>query len=89
MVTGDQKLVTFDKVKGRRLWSNLGEPTKLLTIHNWKFGSGQTILKDALCLKCIKSRLVSKFLNFLCRVNVCETSLYDYWDHFKNIITGD
>lgn len=55
-------------------------------------GSINTILKDVLCLKRVKSRLVPKTLNFLekrRRVEVCETMLSDYQGVMKRIITGD
>jgi hypothetical protein len=56
------------------------------------FGSAQTILKDGLCIKRVKSRLVPKSLNFLenkRRVDARETLLSDYQNHLKCIITGD
>lgn len=55
-------------------------------------GSVNTILKDVLCLRKVKSRLVPKMLNFMekqRRVEVCETMLSDYQDKMKHIITGD
>ncbi|XP_039304403.1 protein GVQW3-like [Solenopsis invicta] len=55
-------------------------------------GSVNSILKDVLALKRVKSRLVSKSLNFLekrRRVEVCEAMLSDYIDKTKRIITGD
>ena len=55
-------------------------------------GSNNTILKDVLGLKHVKSRLVPKMLNFLekqRRVDVCETMLSDYQAVYKRIITGD
>lgn len=55
-------------------------------------GSVNTILKDFLCLRRVKSRLVPKTLNFLekqRRVEVCETMLSDYHDKMKCMITGD
>jgi len=59
---------------------------------NISFGSVQTILKDVLCLKKVKSRLVPKTLNFLekqCRVEVYETMFFEYQDKMECIITGD
>ncbi|XP_055307458.1 protein GVQW3-like [Sitodiplosis mosellana] len=56
------------------------------------FGSVQTILKDILHLRRVKSRLVPKTLNLLekeRRVHVCETLLSDYQNVLKCIITGD
>ncbi|XP_036142107.1 golgin subfamily A member 6-like protein 22 [Monomorium pharaonis] len=56
------------------------------------FGSTQTILKDVLCLKCVKSQLVPKTLNFLekkRRVDICEVMIFDYQDVMKRIITED
>ena len=55
-------------------------------------GSINSILKDVLGLKRVKSRLVPKMLNFLekqRRVDVCETMLSDYQAVYKRIITGD
>ena len=55
-------------------------------------GSVNTILKDVLNLKRVKSRLVPKTLNFLekqRRVEVCETMLSDYQDQMERMITGD
>lgn len=55
-------------------------------------GSVNTILKDVLHLKRVKSRLVPKTLNFLekrRRVEVCQTMLSDYIDQTKCMITGD
>ena len=55
-------------------------------------GSGQTILRDHLGLKRIKSHLVPKFLNFFekeRRVEVCEAMLSDYQGVYKQMITGD
>ena len=51
------------------------------------FGSVQTILKDLLGLRRVKSRLVPKFLNFFEKersVQACEAMHSD-----KQIITGD
>lgn len=48
------------------------------------FGSAQTIFKDVLCLKRIKSQLMPKTLHC-----VCETWLSDYKDNFKCVTTGD
>ncbi|XP_011635388.1 putative uncharacterized protein FLJ37770 [Pogonomyrmex barbatus] len=59
---------------------------------NISFGSVQTILKDHLCLRRVKSRLVPKTLNFFKkqrRVEVCETMISDYQDKMKRMITGD
>ena len=56
------------------------------------FGSVQTILKDHLGLRRVKSRLVPKFLNFFeieRRVQACEAMLSDYQGVYKQIITGD
>ncbi|XP_020299081.1 putative uncharacterized protein FLJ37770, partial [Pseudomyrmex gracilis] len=55
-------------------------------------GSVNSMLKDVLALKRVKSRLVPKSLNFLekrRRVEVCEAMLSDYIDKTKCIITGD
>lgn len=55
-------------------------------------GSVNTILKDVLGLRRVKSRLVPKKLNLFekeRRVNICETMLSDYQDMMKRIITGD
>ena len=55
-------------------------------------GSGKTNLKDHLGLRKVKSRQVSKTLNFLEKspcVGVCETMLSDYQDKPKCIITAD
>lgn len=55
-------------------------------------GSVNTILKDVLGLRKVKSRLVPKTLNFLekqRRIDVCETMLSDYEDKMKCMITGD
>ena len=49
------------------------------------FGSVQTILKDHLSLRRVKSRLVPKFLNFF----ETEVMLSDYQGVYKQIITGD
>ena len=52
----------------------------------------QTILKDHLGLKRVKSRLVPKFLNFFekeRRVLACEAILSDYQGVYKQIITSD
>ena len=56
------------------------------------FGSVQTILKDHLGLRRVKSRLVPKFVNFFekeHRVQACEGMLSDYQAVYKPIITGD
>ena len=56
------------------------------------FGSVQTILKDHLGLRRVKSRLVPKFLNFFekeLRVQTCEAMPSDYQGVYKQIITGD
>ena len=56
------------------------------------FGSVQTILKDHLGLRRVKSRLVPKFLNFFekeRRVQACEAMLSDYQGVYKQIITVD
>ena len=56
------------------------------------FGSVQTILKDHLGLRRVKSHLVSKFLNFLekeRRVQACEAMLSDYQGVHKQINTLD
>ena len=55
-------------------------------------GSVKTLLKDHLGLRKVKSRLVTKTLNFLeksRRVDVCETMLSGYQDKLKCIITED
>ncbi|XP_011170280.1 protein GVQW3-like [Solenopsis invicta] len=55
-------------------------------------GSVQTILKDHLGLRKVKSCLVPKTLNFLekeRRVKVCEEMISDYQDINERIITGD
>ncbi|XP_018578984.1 putative uncharacterized protein FLJ37770 [Anoplophora glabripennis] len=54
--------------------------------------SVNTILKDLLYLRRVKSCLVPKSLNFLekqRRVDICETIISDYQDIMKPIITGD
>jgi len=64
----------------------------LADIVNISFGSVQTILKDVLCQKKVKSRLVPKTFNFLekqRRVEVCEIMLSEYQDKMECIITGD
>ena len=56
------------------------------------FASVQTILKDHLCLRRVKSHLVPKFLNFFekeRRVQACEAMFSDYQGVYKQIITGD
>ncbi|XP_011263146.2 uncharacterized protein LOC105255530 [Camponotus floridanus] len=55
-------------------------------------GSANTILKDILGLKRVKSRLVPKNLNFFekeRRINICKEMLSDYQSVMKRIITGD
>uniref|UniRef100_A0A182HWZ5 Mariner transposase n=1 Tax=Anopheles arabiensis TaxID=7173 RepID=A0A182HWZ5_ANOAR len=55
-------------------------------------GSVNTILKDVLGLKWVKSRLVPKCLNLFekqNRVEVCKSMLADYAVKMKSIITGD
>ena len=55
------------------------------------FGSVQTILKDHLGLRKVKSRLVPKTLNFFekeRRVKVCKEMICDYQDVYEHI-TGD
>ena len=50
------------------------------------FGSVQTILKNHLGLRRVKSRLVPKFLNFFekeYRVQACEAMLSDYQGVYK------
>lgn len=57
-----------------------------------KIGSVNTILKDVLSLKRVKSRLVPKFLNFFereRRVSICESMISEYQHVMKRIITGD
>ena len=52
------------------------------------FGSVQTILKDNLCLRRVKSRLVPKFLKFFekeRRVQACEAMLSDYQGVFSRL----
>ena len=52
----------------------------------------QTILKDHLSLRRVKSRFVPKFLNFFekdRRGQACEAMLSDYQGVYKQIITGD
>ncbi|XP_018573073.1 histone-lysine N-methyltransferase SETMAR-like [Anoplophora glabripennis] len=54
--------------------------------------SVNTSLKDLLCLRRAKSRLVPKTLNFLekqRRADICETMISDYQDFMKRIITED
>ena len=49
-------------------------------------------MKDILCLKKVKSRLVPKTLNFFEKhrlMEVFETMLSDYQDKMECIITGD
>ena len=56
------------------------------------FGSVQTILKDHLGLRRVKSRLVPNFFNFFekeRRVQACEAILSDYQGVYKQIITDD
>ena len=56
------------------------------------FGSVQTILKDHLVLRRVKSRFVPKFLNFFeeeRRVQACEAMLSDYQGVYKQTITGN
>ena len=56
------------------------------------FGSVQTIWKDHLGLKRVKSRLAPKYLNIFekeRRVQACEAMLSDYQGVCKQIITGD
>lgn len=55
-------------------------------------GSVSTILKDILCLKRVKSRLVPKSLNFIekqRRIDVCKEMISDYEPMLQRIITGD
>ncbi|CAK9816200.1 Mariner Mos1 transposase [Anthophora plagiata] len=55
-------------------------------------GSANTILKDVLGLKRVKSRLVPKALNLFekeRRVNICKEMISDYEPVMKSIITGD
>ena len=52
-------------------------------------GYVNTILKDHLRLRKVKSRLILKTLNFLeksRRVDVCETMLSDYQDKLKGCV---
>lgn len=54
------------------------------------FGSVQTILKDHLVLRKVKTRLVPKFLNFFEKERqACDTMLSDCHGVYKQIITGD
>ena len=56
------------------------------------FESMQTMLKDHLGLRRVKSRLVPKFLNFFendRRVQACEAIFSDYQGVYEQIITGD
>ena len=56
------------------------------------FGPVQTILKDHLGLRRVKSRLVLEFFNFFekeRRVQACEVMFSDYQGVYKQINTGD
>ena len=60
---------------------------KWLDLVGISFGSVQTILKDYLRLRRVKSRLVPKFLNFFEKERPVQTC--DYQGVYKQIITGD
>ena len=65
---------------------------KLVDMVGISFGSVQTILKDQLGLRRVKSSLVPKFLNFFERerpFQACEAMLSGYQGFYKQIITGD
>ena len=60
---------------------------ELVDMGGISFGSLQTILKDHLGLRSVKSRLVTKFLNFLekeRRIQACEAMLADYQGVYKH-----
>ena len=60
---------------------------ELVDMGGISFGLAQTILKDHLGLRRLKSRLVSKFLNFFekeRRVQACAAMLADYQGVYKH-----
>lgn len=64
----------------------------LADIENISIGSVQTILKDFLGLRRVRSRLVPKTLNFFekdRRIAICQEMISDYQPVIKRIITGD
>ena len=76
----------INKIKEMVLGSRPLTIRELVDMVGISFGSVQTILKDHLGLRRVKSRLLSKFLNFFekeRRVQACEAMLSDYKGFYK------
>ena len=86
---GDQNIKKIKEMVLGNRWLTIRELVDMVAI---SFGSVQTVLKNHLGLRRVKSRLVSKFLNFFekdGRVQACEAMFSDYQGVYKQIITGD
>ena len=79
----------IDKIKEMVLENRRLTIRELVDMVGISFGSVQTMLKDHLVLRRVKSRLVPKYLNFFEKERRVQAMLSYYQGAYKQIITGE